>query len=103
MLLHELQHYRHKDAWIGFFMNLAKTIYWFHPLVWYALKEMRDDRKLPALTPPFSGCLTKVPIRLRKHAPAFCRNSFHAPSPFAAELGGSKKTDHAKDPQHCVL
>ena len=33
MLLHELQHYKHKDAIGGFFMNLAGVIYWFNPLV----------------------------------------------------------------------
>lgn len=91
MLLHELQHYRHKDAWIGFFMNLAKTIYWFHPLVWYALKEMRDDREIV--------CDTAVLRLLDESAYPdygntllhFAETVSHAPSPFAAELGGSKK------------
>ena len=27
-------------------MNLAGVIYWFNPLVWYALKEMRNDREV---------------------------------------------------------
>ena len=46
MLLHELQHYKHKDAVGSFLMNLAGVIYWFNPLVWYALKEMRNDREV---------------------------------------------------------
>lgn len=46
MLLHELQHYKHKDAVGSFLMNLAVVIYWFNPLVWYALKEMRNDREV---------------------------------------------------------
>lgn len=46
MLLHELQHYRHKDTVIGMFMNLAGIFYWFNPLVWYALKEMRCEREV---------------------------------------------------------
>lgn len=33
MLLHELQHYKHKDALVSFLMNLAGIIYWFNPLV----------------------------------------------------------------------
>ena len=45
MLLHELQHYRHKDSLAGVFMNLAGILYWFHPFVWYALKEMKNDRE----------------------------------------------------------
>ena len=46
MLLHELQHYRHKDALAGFFMNLFGVLYWCNPCVWYALKEMRNDREV---------------------------------------------------------
>lgn len=46
MLLHELQHYRHKDALAGLLMDLAATLYWYHPLVWYALREMRRDREV---------------------------------------------------------
>ena len=46
MLLHELQHYKHKDAIANYLMNFAGVIYWFNPLVWYALKEMRNDREV---------------------------------------------------------
>lgn len=46
MLFHELQHYRHKDALTNYLMNLAGIIYWFNPLVWYALKEMRNDKEI---------------------------------------------------------
>lgn len=46
MLYHELQHYKHQDALINHFINLATVFYWFNPLVWYALKKMRDDREL---------------------------------------------------------
>ncbi len=27
-------------------MNFAGVVYWFNPLVWYALKEMRNDREV---------------------------------------------------------
>lgn len=46
MLLHELQHYRHKDHWINFAMVPARILYWFHPLVWYAFQHMRNDQEL---------------------------------------------------------
>lgn len=46
MLLHELQHYRHKDALAGFFMNFFGVLYWCNPCVWYALKEMRNEREV---------------------------------------------------------
>lgn len=44
ILLHELQHYRHHDAIASYMMNLAGVVYWFNPLVWHALREMRNDR-----------------------------------------------------------
>ena len=46
MLLHELQHYRYRDAWVGCAMDLAGILYWFHPLVWFALRQMKQDREL---------------------------------------------------------
>lgn len=36
MLLHELQHYKHKDAFGNHLMNLAGILYWFNPFVWSA-------------------------------------------------------------------
>lgn len=42
MLLHELQHYTHKDAAANYLMNFAVVIYWFNPFVWYTRKEMRS-------------------------------------------------------------
>ncbi len=46
MLLHELQHYRCKDALTGSLMDLTSILYWFNPLVWYALREMRSDQEV---------------------------------------------------------
>lgn len=46
MLLHELQHYRHKDAIANYLMNFAGVLYWFNPFVWYSLKEMKNDREV---------------------------------------------------------
>ena len=46
MLLHELQHYKHKDALAGFFMNFFGILYWCNPCVRYALKEMRNEREV---------------------------------------------------------
>ncbi len=46
ILLHELQHYKHKDSIAGCLMNLIGILYWFNPFVWYALKEMHADREI---------------------------------------------------------
>ena len=46
MLLHELQHYKHKDALANYLIVFARIIYWFNPIVWLALKEMQCDREV---------------------------------------------------------
>lgn len=46
ILMHELAHHKHKDNLINHFINLAGILYWFHPFVRYALKEMRNDREI---------------------------------------------------------
>ncbi|MDE7332647.1 MAG: BlaR1 family beta-lactam sensor/signal transducer [Lachnospiraceae bacterium] len=46
MLMHELAHYKCKDALANYFMNIIGVLYWFNPLVWYSLKEMKNDREV---------------------------------------------------------
>ena len=46
MLLHELQHYKHKDILIGYLINTVNVFYWFNPLIWYFLKKIRQEREL---------------------------------------------------------
>ncbi len=46
MLMHELEHYRYKDALANYFMNIIGVLYWFNPFVWYSLKEMKNDREV---------------------------------------------------------
>ena len=91
MLLHELQHYKHHDAIGSFLMNLAGVIYWFNPLVWYALREMRNDREV--------ACDTSVLKMLEEDAYEdygntlinFAEKVSLTPFPFAAGLGGNMK------------
>ena len=91
MLLHELQHYKHKDTFVSFLMNLAVIIYWFNPLVWYALKEMRNDREV--------ACDTSVLEMLKEEDYAdygntlinFAEQISLSPFPFASGLGGNMK------------
>ena len=91
MLLHELQHYKHKDTLASYLMNLTVILYWFNPFVWYALKEMRNDREV--------ACDTSVLNMLEEDAYedygntliTFAEKVFLSPFPFAAGLGGNMK------------
>lgn len=91
ILLHELQHYRHHDAIAGCLMNLAQVVYWFNPLVWYALKEMRNDREV--------ACDTSVLMLLEEDAYndygntliTFAEKVSLTPFPFTYGLGGNMK------------
>ena len=91
MLLHELQHYKHHDSIASYLMNLAGVVYWFNPLVWYALKEMRNDREV--------ACDTSVLKMLEEDAYEdygntlinFAEKVSLTPFPFAAGLGGNMK------------
>ena len=91
MLLHELQHYKHKDTLASYLMNLAVVLYWFNPFVWYALKEMRNDREV--------ACDTSVLNMLEEGAYEdygntlihFAKKVSLSPFPFAAGLGGNRK------------
>lgn len=91
ILLHELQHYKHHDAIGSFLMNLAGVVYWFHPLVWYALREMRNDREI--------ACDTSVLKMLEEDDYEdygntlinFAEKVSLTPFPFASGLGGNRK------------
>jgi len=45
VLLHELAHIKRCDVPLQLVARLATAVYWFHPLVWYALRQMRYERE----------------------------------------------------------
>ena len=89
MLLHELQHYRHKDALANYLIVLARIIYWFNPIVWLALREMQCDREV--------ACDTSVLNMLDGDSYgdygntliSFAEKISHASIPFAVNLSGT--------------
>ena len=45
VLLHELAHVKRHDVSWQMVARVACALYWFHPLVWWALRRMRVDRE----------------------------------------------------------
>jgi beta-lactamase regulating signal transducer with metallopeptidase domain len=45
VLLHELAHVKRHDAWTQMVTQLAVAVYWFHPLMWYAVTQTRFLRE----------------------------------------------------------
>ena len=89
MLLHELQHYKHKDTLVNYLMTLTGILYWFNPMVWIALREMRNDREIACDTSVLNMLepdsyedygMTLIHFAEKLSRPAF---------PFAAGLSGS--------------
>jgi beta-lactamase regulating signal transducer with metallopeptidase domain len=42
LLAHELAHLRRRDHWVRLLELLVRGLYWWHPVVWYAGRELRE-------------------------------------------------------------
>ena len=91
MLLHELQHYKHKDAIASYLMNLAGVVYWFNPLVWYALKEMRNDREVACDTSVLKLLKSEDYVSYGNTLINFAEKISSNLFPFASGISGSMK------------
>lgn len=91
MLMHELEHYKYKDALANYLMNIIGILYWFNPFVWYSLKEMKNDREV--------ACDTSVLKLLEEDAYEdygntlinFAEKVSLTPFPFTNGISGSMK------------
>ena len=45
ILAHEFEHIRCGDAWLGLAPHLTQILFWFHPLVWLACREVNLARE----------------------------------------------------------
>lgn len=45
ILLHELVHCKHKDPLFNFLIQLFHAVNWFNPVVWYAIRQIEQDRE----------------------------------------------------------
>lgn len=46
IILHELQHYRHKDILINYMVCIVHILYWFNPFVRWAMKYIRQMQEV---------------------------------------------------------
>lgn len=47
-ILHELGHIEHHDSLTRILAYLTCTIYWFHPLVWYGFRKLKEEQEKSA-------------------------------------------------------
>ena len=96
MLLHELQHFKHKDMLINYLINISGILYWFNPFVWYALKEIRceceiacDSSVLQMLQETeyenYGNTLINFAEKISRDGSSF------SPFPFVTGIGGNMK------------
>jgi beta-lactamase regulating signal transducer with metallopeptidase domain len=45
VLTHELVHWKRHDTWIGWLQVLGQSLFWFHPVVWWANRQLRHERE----------------------------------------------------------
>ncbi len=46
VFLHELMHWKQRDTWIGWWQVLVQCLLWFHPLVWFAGRQISHEREM---------------------------------------------------------
>ncbi|MDP1562359.1 MAG: M56 family metallopeptidase [Pirellulaceae bacterium] len=46
IFVHELQHLRRRDLWVHYIETFLRSVYWFHPAVWWAVRETRRFREM---------------------------------------------------------
>ena len=46
ILCHELAHYVRRDHWANAFVFLVTAVFWWHPVVWWAQRELRAAQEL---------------------------------------------------------
>lgn len=43
IVYHELAHLRRRDDWVRWFESVVNCLYWWHPVVWWLCRRLRDE------------------------------------------------------------
>jgi beta-lactamase regulating signal transducer with metallopeptidase domain len=80
LLAHELAHWRRRDHWVRHLELAALALYWWHPILWLALREMREAEEqccdawvvwaLPAAAEEYAAALIETVTFLSESRPA---------------------------------
>ena len=80
ILAHELAHVRRRDVWISWLQAAAGIVWWFHPLVWYANRQIVRWREASC----DEEVIGRLGIRPRQYADALLRVLESRVQPFPA-------------------
>jgi len=90
ILLHELTHIKHRDLFLNRFLALMQTLYWYHPVVWIGLREMRKDQEVGCDLSVLSLLEENSYLDYGKTLIRFAENVSRRFS-FASQIAGSEK------------
>jgi beta-lactamase regulating signal transducer with metallopeptidase domain len=82
VLAHELAHVRRWDALTQWAAHLALALYWFNPLVWVAVRKLRQEREHACDDAVLE--IGTVPAAYAEHLLTIVRSLGRAPAPAAA-------------------
>lgn len=91
IFLHELSHYKHRDSLMNYLVNLYSILYWFHPIIRYALKEIHNDCEIACDESVLSMLAQKEYKEYGMTLIRFAEASSHISFRTESGIGGSKK------------
>lgn len=93
MMLHECAHYRNRDLWWNALACAARVVYWYHPAVWAACRQMRKDCEVYCDFTVMKGKSEEDILGYGYTVLSFLKKSSQKAFPhmWAAGMGGSRK------------
>lgn len=56
ILRHEIMHHRRRDLWLQFVGEIFRALFWFNPVVHFALRSFREDQEMACDQSTLAGC-----------------------------------------------
>jgi beta-lactamase regulating signal transducer with metallopeptidase domain len=95
LLVHELAHIRRRDHWVRLFELVVQALYWWHPLVWWARRELHEAEEQCC----DAWVVSTLPEAGRAYAMALLQTvAFvsHAPAPLPVGASGIGQVPHLR-------